>query len=618
MRLLGSGRSWPSAIVVTASLLLHQVKTQNTGDLGVHYDHPLGRSDAASINFVPFDHDASQLVRVRRESPVADADYDAPHGSPASGSAIPQPSGSGNVVDNTLSTTIATTTKAPQISKSGVQNETSSSNGGTRINTKVESEAEDDYDDTRHFVNSDLNNKAEVDSQDFEKDLMSKVKNKEITDATNINNSTDSHKYYVGHFVADGKSWVDLDKFNKSLVKEHKMLSKSYRRAATVPLSFDFPFYGHNVSNITIATGGFLYTGDYVHAWLAATQYIAPLMANFDTSQNDQAKIRYADNGTALIVEWEKVHLKARDASGAVSDSANGASPFSFQVVLHSTGDIVFAYKDIPLEIKRIGDKEHPVKVGLSDAYIIDRTIFFVRRKTIYEYHRMDMKDNKIRSASAIYFKALATCISKSDCDSCIHTEVETVDGHESDYNQNNVFSTKRGKNLGCMWCPIIKRCSDGMDRIRQTWLRSHCEEAHNKKGEKECHVKIANPNTGHGSWDKNRLSGHDYEGRGSTVRDDGDLAGHEGDLHRTYSTLDKTSQHRAQGKLKSSSGHYQAGVVTTVALTLLLVLSCFVWFGYAYFFPHTWSGQLLIKYRPSHWQWRRAEPRYTAASIHM
>ena len=38
-------------------------------------------------------------------------------------------------------------------------------------------------------------------------------------------------------------------------------------------------------------------SGDYVHAWLAATQYIAPLMANFDTSQNDQAKIRYADNG---------------------------------------------------------------------------------------------------------------------------------------------------------------------------------------------------------------------------------------------------------------------------------------------------------------------------------
>ena len=60
---------------------------------------------------------------------------------------------------------------------------------------------------------------------------------------------------------------------------------------------FSFPFYGHEVRNITIATGGFLYTGDYVHSWLAATQYIAPLMANFDTSSSPNSKIRYADNG---------------------------------------------------------------------------------------------------------------------------------------------------------------------------------------------------------------------------------------------------------------------------------------------------------------------------------
>ena len=87
--------------------------------------------------------------------------------------------------------------------------------------------------------------------------------------------------------------WVDLDLMDKELVKEHKMLSKSYRRAATIPLTFEFPFYGHSVTNVTIATGGFLYTGDYVHAWLAATQYIAPLMANFDTSQNDNASATF-------------------------------------------------------------------------------------------------------------------------------------------------------------------------------------------------------------------------------------------------------------------------------------------------------------------------------------
>jgi len=76
------------------------------------------------------------------------------------------------------------------------------------------------------------------------------------------------------------------------------MLSRSYRRAATIKLKFKFPFYGHPVDNITIATGGFIYTGEYVHSWLAATQYIAPLMANFDTSQDESAKIRYADNGS--------------------------------------------------------------------------------------------------------------------------------------------------------------------------------------------------------------------------------------------------------------------------------------------------------------------------------
>ena len=47
-----------------------------------------------------------------------------------------------------------------------------------------------------------------------------------------------------------------------------------------------------------------------------------------------------------------------------------------FQAVLHSNGDILFAYKELPIKITNIAHEEHPVKVGLSDAYIIDRTIF--------------------------------------------------------------------------------------------------------------------------------------------------------------------------------------------------------------------------------------------------
>lgn len=46
-----------------------------------------------------------------------------------------------------------------------------------------------------------------------------------------------------------------------------------------------------------MATGGFIYTGDYVHSWLAATQFIAPLMANFDTSLSNDSFVKYYDNG---------------------------------------------------------------------------------------------------------------------------------------------------------------------------------------------------------------------------------------------------------------------------------------------------------------------------------
>lgn len=49
---------------------------------------------------------------------------------------------------------------------------------------------------------------------------------------------------------------------------------------------------------------------------------------------------------------------------------------FSTQATLKINGDIIFAYKNIPAPVTSIGDKAHPVKIGLSDAYIIDRTFF--------------------------------------------------------------------------------------------------------------------------------------------------------------------------------------------------------------------------------------------------
>lgn len=81
------------------------------------------------------------------------------------------------------------------------------------------------------------------------------------------------------------------------VIKDNNLIVCFFFCPQTVQLRFNFPFYGHPVRNVTVATGGFLYTGEYVHSWLAATQYIAPLMANFDTSLSEESFVRFEDNG---------------------------------------------------------------------------------------------------------------------------------------------------------------------------------------------------------------------------------------------------------------------------------------------------------------------------------
>ena len=77
-----------------------------------------------------------------------------------------------------------------------------------------------------------------------------------------------------------------------------------------------------------------------------------------------------------------------------------------------------------------------------------------VRRKTIYEYHKVDKKTEEVTNGTAIYFTALPTCVAFNSCDSCISNSI----GFE------------------CVWCSTADRCSDGMDRHRQDWLIKGCD----------------------------------------------------------------------------------------------------------------------------------------------
>ncbi|XP_011310157.1 uncharacterized protein l(1)G0289 [Fopius arisanus] len=317
-------------------------------------------------------------------------------------------------------------------------------------------------------------------------DKFNGVTNTTLTQNNITKTEEDNHLYYNSTFIVDesiGKSlWIDLDNHPNRQV--NTLLSDSHRRAATVKLTFDFPFYGHKVRNITIATGGFLYTGEFVHSWLAATQYIAPLMANFDTRLSKDSHVTYADNGTAFTVEWSKVILQDKQEAG----------PFTFQVTLHKNGNIVFVYSVMPLLVEEIEDKAHPVKVGLSDAYIMDKTLYCKFGE--WKIHK------KLINNLSRYFKEKYFC-------EITHSFV------------------------------VHLTCKDDLSIF---------------------------------------FSAHEH----------------------------------------MNMNHMGVSGIIGILLVVSLIAGLAGWAAYAYRNPHSASGQMLIRYRPSQWNWRRGEARYTAATIHM
>lgn len=279
-----------------------------------------------------------------------------------------------------------------------------------------------------------------------------------VTIETIPNNLTriveDSGKYYRWRSFGPNDQrtrelWVDMSDVRHGQVRVHGILSNAHKQAAKVALSFDFPFYGHYLRQITIATGGFIFTGDVTHRMLTATQYISPLMANFDPSFSKDSTVQYFDNGEVFVVQWGRVRLQGKETEGA----------FTFQAALYKSGAITFSYKDIPLSLDKMSSADHPVKAGLSDAFMVtsptDPSPDGRQRPTIYEYHRVQIDTTKIKNYSAIEFTALPTCLQQNSCELC----------HSSN------------ESLGCSWCHVLQRCSDGMDRHRQEWLDHACFE---------------------------------------------------------------------------------------------------------------------------------------------
>ncbi|KAK6299922.1 hypothetical protein J4Q44_G00299550 [Coregonus suidteri] len=177
---------------------------------------------------------------------------------------------------------------------------------------------------------------------------------------------------------------------------------------------------------------------------LTATQYIAPLMANFDPSVSRNSTVIYFDNGTALVVQWDHVHLQ---------DSYNLGS-FTFQATLHSDGRIVFAYKEIPIEVAPDQLRQSPGEGGASPMPLwwstgSSRFPMFVGERSMSTIV-WSLRRPKSPNSTAVGDDASTD---SPVCSSCISSQI----------------------NFNCSWCHRLRRCSSGFDRHRQDWVDNSC-----------------------------------------------------------------------------------------------------------------------------------------------
>ncbi|KAM4705896.1 plexin domain-containing protein 2 [Rhinophrynus dorsalis] len=392
---------------------------------------------------------------------------------------------------------------------------------------------------------------------------------------TNIEEDTD-HKYYTSRTFgpldsASRDLWVNIDQMEKEKVKIHGILSNTHRQAARVNLSFDFPFYGHFLREITVATGGFIYTGEVVHRMLTATQYIAPLMANFDPSVSRNSTVRYFDNGTALVVQWDHVHLRDNYSLGS----------FTFQATIINDGRIVFGYKDIPVPVNQISSTNHPVKVGLSDAFVVVHKIQQipnVRRRTIFEYHRVELEMSRITSVSAVEMLPLPTCLQFNSCSSCVTSLI----------------------GFNCSWCSSLQRCSSGFDRHRQDWVENGCaEESKNTV----CEDLLQTTEFPHHTTTGIHATTLRYYSSATTrtlshfpssfpTEDDTKIALH---LKDSGASTDESAAEKKSGSLHT-------GLIIGILILALVVIVAILVTIYMYHHPTSSASLFFIERRPSRW----------------
>ncbi|XP_067309110.1 plexin domain-containing protein 2 [Pseudorasbora parva] len=380
------------------------------------------------------------------------------------------------------------------------------------------------------------------------------------------------HVYYTSKFygpdIAGKDLWVNIEQMNMGRV--HEILINTHRQTLRVNLSFDFPFYGHSLREIHVATGGFIYTGDVIHKMLTATQYIAPLMANFDLSISPNSTVMYCDNGTALVVQWDRVYLQGESHLGS----------FTFQTALYNDGRITFAYKEVPIDINKISSVNHPVKVGLSDAFVVLHKIEQlpnVRRRTIYEYHRVELLKSKIMNVTAVEMLPLPTCLQFSSCETCVTAQI----------------------GFNCSWCSRLQRCSSGFDQYRQDWVDSGClNEIKNQSCDrKQPSIRSSTPAVQTGVTAGSTTTPSATSASSLTTKITSTPL-----FIRNLPTSFLTDDSQMEVTEKQREEQMQTGLLIGILITMVLMVVAVLATIYMYYHPTSSASLFFIERRPTHW----------------
>ena len=279
----------------------------------------------------------------------------------------------------------------------------------------------------------------------------------------NVTVMNNHHTYYTSKFYPPGESadslWFELSNMMGSGIgsgvsvedlggNTTEILGSSHRVYQVWQLKFTFPFYGHILNAVGVTTGGFLYTGTIYHQQIYLTQYIAPLMADFNPSLTGSGRVLVYSTEERFTVQWDQVLNHHHENDG----------PFTFQVSIFPNGKIYFAYQQLPLLWNELNNDYLPVEVGIADALYLDAPGDYV---IVVEYSRVNASDlledeNTDLSYSAFEIDPVPNCVTANTCSSCMAI-------------------TRLGI-FNCSWCEAAEqKCSDGVDRFTQDWFSNGC-----------------------------------------------------------------------------------------------------------------------------------------------